>query len=89
MIFNLEAVVNVARFFFPKEKAWEDVADAGLKLYATPEFIAFENAVEAAVKTSGCAVIRTPSGRIATITPPYVAPARQSPTDFNLHSSQG
>lgn len=90
MSFNLEAIVNLARFFFPKEKAWEDVADAGLKLYITPEFVAFENAVEIAVKTSGCTVTRTASGRIATIAPPaYVAPARQSPTDFNLHSNQG
>lgn len=73
----------------PAENEFFDAAEA---LYATPEFGRFEAAAEVLVKALGGSVTRDPAtNRIATINPPapYVAPARQSPTDFNLHSSKG
>lgn len=71
-----------------KEAAGVELLKSAYALAATPEFLDAENKLEAFIAASGGRVTRdVKSGHIATIEPPapYVAPAHQSPADFNAH----
>lgn len=61
-------------------------------LLDTPEAKIDEQTIIACLKTIGATVTVDPvTKRLVDFSPPtsYVAPARQSPTDFNLHSAGG
>lgn len=93
MSISVASLVSLAEFFLrtPTQKAELDFADKSWALLtavvALPQFSAWEASGEVLVKIEGWDVTKDPvTGHIATlIPPPYVAPARQSAQDFNLH----
>lgn len=98
MTINIGSIIKLAEFFLrtPVEKAELDFADKtrllAERVASLPEFRDWQASSEALIAVEGWGVTKDPAtGAIVTVTPPadpaYVAPARQSPSDFNEHSA--
>lgn len=88
---NLKMIVGYARFLLRSKKdvAIEDFLDASDDLYNHPVFKAWEQKAVAAAQALNWTVAVSPAGRAETVSPPpYAAPARESPTDFNVHGGK-
>jgi hypothetical protein len=94
---NIASLIKLAEFFLrtPKEQAELDFADKSQALIARivtlDEFAAWETSGEALIRAEGWGVAKdAATGHVIAVTPPpFVAPAHQSPTDFNLHQGDG
>lgn len=74
---NFTTLIELARLLFrsPTDKADEELAAAAVALFATPEFVRVESAIEGVAKAYGASVSRDPtSGHIATISAPAAPP---------------
>lgn len=96
MTITVDTLIKLAEFWFTSAaaKADEAVATEGLK--AGRYVMAYDwrpliNDLGEAAAANGWTVTKDPAtGHVATFVPPpepYVAPAHQSPADFNRHSS--
>lgn len=94
MSVNVQSLIRLAEFFFtsPAARADEALASEAAQLFTFmktyPRWKEFGAAASAAMAANGWTVTSDPAtGAVVTVDPPYVAPAHQSPQDFNKNSS--